>query len=478
VQIVEVTPIDPLRLREHIGDERANAFGALVSAAREELGDRTVWNVNSTATGGGVAEMLAQLVAYGLGAGVDTRWAVIEGDPEFFAVTKRIHNRLHGQVGDGGPLDDAERAAYQATTDRAAGELVEQLRPNDIVILHDPQTAGLVAPVLDAGAHVIWRCHVGVDHPNDRTEEAWAFLRPYLERAEHFVFSRPAHVPAWLADGPVSIVAPAIDPFAPKNAPIDDESVTAVLHTIGVIGGQAPSGRPIYLLSDGTQGLVQRRAEIVHDGPLPTDQDRYVVQVSRWDKLKDMSGVLRGFADHVVGHEGIDNGGGMTRLLLVGPSVAGVSDDPEGQQVLDECVEIYNGLPDEARERILLVSLPMDDVNENAGMVNAIQRRACIVVQKSLAEGFGLTVSEAMWKGRPVVASAVGGIQDQIVDHVTGILLHDPTDLAEFGKELREMLADPEGAKQCGKAARERVRERFLPDRQLTDWAEVLASVL
>jgi trehalose synthase len=191
-----------------------------------------------------------------------------------------------------------------------------------------------------------------------------------------------------------------------------------------------------------------------------------------------MSGVLRGFAEHVVGHDGIDNGGGKTRLLLVGPSVAGVSDDPEGQEVLDECISIYRGLPDEARERILLVSLPMDDVDENAAMVNAIQRRACVVVQKSLAEGFGLTVAEAMWKARPVIASAVGGIQDQIVDGVSGVLLRDPTDRAAFGQELREMLKEPEGAKRCGKAARERVRERFLPDRQLTDWAQVIASAL
>jgi trehalose synthase len=478
VQIVPVNPVDPLRLREHIGDERADAFEALIAAARDELGERTVWNVNSTASGGGVAEMLAQLVAYGLGAGVDTRWAVIEGDKDFFAVTKRIHNRLHGQVGDGGPLGDAERAAYESTTGRAATELVAHLRPDDVVILHDPQTAGLVGAVLDAGAHAIWRCHVGVDTPNERTDEAWAFLRPYLERAERFVFSRKAHVPSWLADGPVTIVAPAIDPFSTKNAPMDDDTVIAVLHTIGVLGGPEPSARPVYTHSDGKQAEVQRQADIVHDGPLPTDEDRYVVQVSRWDTLKDMSGVLRGFAEHVVGHAGIDNGGGTTRLLLVGPSVAGVSDDPEGQEVLDECIAIYRGLPDEARARILLVSLPMDDVDENAAMVNAIQRRACVVVQKSLAEGFGLTVSEAMWKARPVIASAVGGIQDQLVDGETGVLLHDPTDLAAFGRELREMLKDPEGAQRCGKAARERVRERFLPDRQLTDWAGVLGSVL
>jgi trehalose synthase len=474
VHEVPVTPVDPLRLREHIGDERADALERLCREARDRFAGRTVWNVNSTATGGGVAEMLAQLVAYGLGAGVDTRWAVIDGDAAFFAITKRIHNRLHGGAGDKSPLGEVERTAYEETTERAAGELRARVRKNDVMILHDPQTAGLIAPMKEAGARTVWRCHVGSDTSNEHTEEAWAFLRPYVEHADHLVFSRPQHVPDWVDKERVTIVAPAIDPFSTKNQPMDDDTVLAILVRAGIIDADPPAARPVYTRGNGSEAEVGRRAEMIHDGSFPTVDDRFVVQVSRWDRLKDMSGVLRGFAEHVVGEPGIDNGGGTTRLLLVGPSVAGVSDDPEGLEVLDECIELYRSLPDETRARILLISLPMTDVDENAAMVNAIQRRASIVVQKSLAEGFGLTVAEAMWKARPVIGSAVGGIRDQLIDGETGVLLPDPTDLAAFGAAVTRLLKDPDAATQCGKAAQERVRENFLPDRQLTDWAHVL----
>jgi trehalose synthase len=145
--------------------------------------------------------------------------------------------------------------------------------------------------------------------------------------------------------------------------------------------------------------------------------------------------------------------------------------------VLEECKQLFQSLPQEARERINLATLPMVDVEENAAMVNAVQRHAAVVVQKSLAEGFGLTVAEAMWKARPIVASAIGGIQDQVVDGENGALLADPTDLAAFGAAVRLLLADPKGAERCGRAARERVRERFLPDRQLIEWAGVLTAV-
>jgi trehalose synthase len=163
--------------------------------------------------------------------------------------------------------------------------------------------------------------------------------------------------------------------------------------------------------------------------------------------------------------------------MLVGPSVEGVTDDPEGLEVWNECNELYASLPEDARHRINLVTLPMDDVEENAAIVNAVQRHAAIVVQKSLKEGFGLTVAEAMWKARPIVASAVGGIQDQVLDGQHGALLKDPTDLSAFGDALRALLADPPGATRCGEAARERVRELFLPDRQLIDWVGVLDAV-
>ncbi len=195
-----------------------------------------------------------------------------------------------------------------------------------------------------------------------------------------------------------------------------------------------------------------------------------VLQVSRWDRLKDMAGVMRGFAEHVAGK-------GDANLTLVGPRVAGVADDPEGGEVLAECIDAWQVLPTKVRRRIQLVCLPMDDVDENAAIVNAVQRHASIITQKSLAEGFGLTVAEGMWKGRPLVGSAVGGIRDQVTDEC-GILLEDPSDLDTFGRGLVRLLNDPEEAARLGANARERVQENFVGDRHLLEYAQLFEKVL
>ena len=180
MQIVDVGAISPDRLTPAIGPERHAAFASAAAELAQRLRGRKVWNVSSTATGGGVAEMLEMLVAYGIGAGVQTGWLVVDGDPEFFATTKRIHNRLHGSPGDGGELGSAQRNHYQSVLEHNLPEMLEVIRPGDVVILHDPQTAGLTHSLVDYGAHVIWRCHVGSDISNNQTDQAWSFLRPYL----------------------------------------------------------------------------------------------------------------------------------------------------------------------------------------------------------------------------------------------------------------------------------------------------------
>ena len=192
-----------------------------------------------------------------------------------------------------------------------------------------------------------------------------------------------------------------------------------------------------------------------------------MVQVSRWDALKDPIGVIRGFAQHVA--PVVPD----AHLVYAGPAVESVTDDPEGGQVLSQAIAEYEAMPDEVAERVHLVALPMADVEENAAIVNALQRRADVVVQKSLAEGFGLTVAEAMWKARPVVASRIGGIQDQIVDGETGMLLDDPLDLAAYGAAVRSLLDDPARAEAMGREAKERVRRRFLGTRTLIQSIEL-----
>jgi trehalose synthase len=460
--VFEVTVPVPARdrLGAALGDAQHRALDLLAERARAGLSGRTVWNVNSTATGGGVAEMLRGLVGHAVAAGIDTRWLVVEGAGPFFAVTKRIHNGLHASAGDGGDLGDAERRIYEATLSPEAEGLRGRLRPGDVVVLHDPQTAGLAEVVRACGAVAVWRCHVGTETRDRWTERAWSFLRPYVRAAAASVFSRAEYVPEYLHDdGAVTVVIPpAIDPISVKNTALDPARVSDILVAAGLLDGPP-----------GTGSGVRRPASLCRDGgPFPREVP-LVVQVSRWDRLKDMAGVLDAFVRGVV--EGTP--GSEAHLLLAGPSVAGVTDDPEGVRTLAEVTAAWQALPDRVRRRVGLGSLDMSDVDENALVVNALQRHATVVTQKSLQEGFGLTVAEAMWKSRPVVAAAVGGIQDQIHDGVSGRLV-DPEDRPGFAAAIVELLADPEAGRRLGSAAHERVRERFLPDRQLAQWLDLV----
>jgi trehalose synthase len=472
LQNVPVPSRPPAALQAVIGPERYKNFMDGAARFRDRLGGRTIWNVNSTAVGGGVAEMLAALLVYLKDLGVAAQWQVIGGDPDFFAITKRLHNELHGVLGPG-ELGDAEARHYAEVEAANAAELLDLAQPGDLALLHDPQTAGLAEPLIRAGLHVVWRCHVGVDWENDATRAGWAFLRPHLRAVQGLVFSRPAYVPSWVPADRAWIIPPSIDPFSAKNQELKPGAVGSILATIGVLDptaalpAQAPPGH--FVRADGTTGEVVSPAEVVGDGR-PGPDDALVVQISRWDRLKDMGGVMRGFAEHVAP-------GGPGFLALVGPSVANVADDPEGAVVYAECVQEWRALPAATRARVLLVTLPLDDVDENAAMVNAIQRHATVITQKSLAEGFGLTVAEGMWKGRPVVGSAVGGIRDQIAPG-TGVLLPDARDLGTFGMEIRALLDQPEVADRMGAAAHAFIRGNYLGDIHLLRYAQLFGSLL
>jgi trehalose synthase len=234
----------------------------------------------------------------------------------------------------------------------------------------------------------------------------------------------------------------------------------------------AAPGPTSFVRADGSPARVDRCADVLGLGPVPSDDVPLVVQVSRWDELKDPIGVMHGFALLVEMGDAPD-----AHLLLAGPNVRAVADDPDGARVFGEVTAAFRALPHHVRRAVHLASLPTDDVDENAAIVNAVQRHAAIIVQKSLREGFGLTVTEAMWKGRPIVASAVGGIRDQIVHGVHGLLLDDPTDLAGFAGALRRILVDPALARSLGDAARTRAREQFLGLRSLLEYAALVERV-
>jgi trehalose synthase len=322
--------------------------------------------------------------------------------------------------------------------------LLDVVRPGDVVLLHDPQTAGLAQALRDRGALVVWRCHVGLDERNEWTAEAWDFLRPLVEAAHACIFSRAEFAPDWIDAQWLRIIPPSLDPFSPKN---------------------------VDLLPDEVETLVHREGLVVEGGPL-SEAPRAVLQVSRWDRLKDMAGVLDAFAEHLADLPP------DVHLVLAGPETDGVADDPEAAEVLAECRDRWRSLPVAARERSHLVSVPMADLDDNARIVNALQRWSTVVVQKSLAEGFGLTVTEPMWKARPVVASAVGGIREQVEHGVSGLLLDDPRDGAGLVACLATLLADAERCGEMGRAAHLRVRDHYLADRHLIQYVELFAELI
>jgi trehalose synthase len=436
--------------------------------AKERFAGRAIWNISSTARGGGVAEMLRCLLPYARDAGVDVRWVVLREGPEFFAITKRLHNQLHGDPGDGGPLDEQARALYESVLRANSDALGPQMQSGDVVYLHDPQTAGMVPALRERGLKVVWRCHIGVDRPNEIVRGAWDFLRPYVEQASAYVFSRPDYVWDGLDTDKVWCMPPVIDPFSPKNQDFTPETTSSILKAIE-LSPDGLEGAPVFERTDGTPGRVERKASALQEERVP-EGAKLVAQVSRWDRLKDPHGLLTMLAEHL--------GDPDLHLVLAGPDAGSVADDPEGATVYGDVAETWRRLDPEHRRRAHLVSLPMQDIEENGAMVNAIQRRADVVLQKSIAEGFGLTVAEAMWKQRPVVGSRVGGIQDQIVEGETGLLIDDPHDLAACAEAIESILANPAGAQAMGEAGRQRVIDRYLAIHRLREYVELLSALI
>ncbi len=465
---VPITPFPLERFEAVLDPHDLRRFAQSMERATECFAGRTLWCVNSTAKGGGVAEILGSTLGYLAGAGIDVRWLVIEGDDDFFTVTKRIHNRLHGHKGDGGELGPDELRTFEEGLAPDARALGEALGGRDLAILHDPQPAGLIPAAKRTGAGVVWRCHVGTDEPDDVARTAWDFLRPCVREADAWVFSRRAYAWEGLEGKPLEVIAPCIDAFSPKNQALDEDVVGAILEAAGILS-EGSGSSPEFTRQDGSPATVSRTATMIEDRPL-SRPDRLVVQVSRWDRLKDPLGVMAGFAQHVPERTG-------AHLVLAGPRLAEVPDDPEEDEVLRELVQARDSLPETARVRVHLASLPMEDDEENSAIVNALQRRADVVVQKSLAEGFGLTVAEAMWKERPVVASRVGGIQDQIEHGRSGLMVDDPEDLEAFGRAVTELLDDRERAEGMGRAAHQRVCDEFLLDRTVRQYVDLVASL-
>src|ERR1044072_477236 len=465
-KFVQIPPHRLDRFKPLLGDDYGRVEAA-AAHARDLFAGRAIWHVSSTLRGGGVAEMLRSMLPYAGGAGSDPRCVVLRERAEFFELTKRLHNNLHGNPGDDGPLGAEERDLYEETLATSARHLSPLMQAGDIVFLHDPQTAGLAAAAKAAGARVVWRCHIGADRPDEIARRAWGFLAPYVRVADAYVFSRREYVWEVLDRDRAWTMAPSIDPFSPKNQELDSATVEESAGVIG-LGPRSPKIVPPSPRADGTPGRVERHAEILQEARLP-ERAVVVAQISRWDRLKDHRGLLDCFRLHL--------GGEDLHLVLAGPATAAVADDPEGASVWREIVTAWGELEVEIRGRVHLVSLPMAELDEKAAMVNSLPARADVVVQKSLVEGFGLTVAEAMWKRRPVIGTRGGGIQDQILDRVSGILADHATHPPAIARAILSLTGERQSATEMGEAAHRRVFDRFLVANRLAEYADVLAGL-
>ena len=465
----ELPSLDPTRFEDVLDCSRWSEFDAVLCRGSALLDGRTLFHVNSTMTGGGVAELLGSVLGYLLGAGIRSRWLVLEGDEDFFVVTKRIHHLLHGKEGDKGDIGPAEAEIYRSALTRELAPLADQIKSGDVVVLHDPQAVGLAPQLREMGASVIWNCHVGADAANEQTRRGWEFLLPAASDADAQVFSRTQYIWDGLDPTRVAIIPPCIDAFSPKNQAMEPSQVEGVLAAAGLLRRSWNDDDAVFTRVDGSLGRVGHAALMIEEAPLPRDAP-LVTQVSRWDPLKDHAGVAKSFAQAVPLELG-------AHLVLAGPSPESVADDPEGLATFEELQECVASLPEPARARVHLACLPMDDIEENAAIVNALQRRSDVVVQKSLAEGFGLTVAEAMWKSRATVASAIGGIQDQIHDGMTGVLVEDPKDLDACGKAVSDLLRDRKASDALGQAAHASVLNNFLAPRYLGRYLDLIEMV-
>ena len=437
-----------------------------------------IFVVNSTEHGGGVAEMLPSQLGLMRDLGIDAQWVVIEPkELAFFDLTKRLHNAIHG--GRPPEVTAEERALYNRVSQDAANALLPHVAPHDVLIIHDPQPAGMGALLKDKlGMKAIWRCHIGHDEVTPATNDSWDFLRPYVGKYDRTVFSVPEYVPEFLKDRAV-VIPPAIDPLSHKNRELSVHHLVNMLASAALLPStqptlEAPFPTPVKrLASDGSfvpaitagdVGLVSR----------PT-----ITQISRWDRLKGWAPLLDAFValkqeslSHLNARERRRRE--LLRLVLAGPDPAAIADDPEGKAVLDELSGKWMELPANLQQDVALLSLPMDSRKRNALAVNAIQRCSSIVVQNSLREGFGLTVTEAMNKACCVVGSRATGIRSQIEDGVHGRLVDDPENVDELASVLGDMIARPMERNLLGRNARRRVGENYLTPSQLRLWLRLL----
>ncbi len=457
---------------------------AKAHALADRLNGSRIWMLSSTSTGGGVAATLPHTCGKLRELGLDVRWLVLEPDDDtFFPLTKRLHHLLHGR---GSPEGFA--ASAQATFARVSGEgaraLKEHLEVGDVVVVHDPQPCGIAALLPEPlRRRLVWRCHIGVPFKNEGTEAAWTFLRPWLEPYARMVFTSARYVPAAYKDL-TTAMQPTIDPLSHKNRPLSPYKLLGILRASGLAPGDVPDWARFEAQSE--QYVGGRFAPVPIDALLSAP---IVLHVSRFDPLKGFECSLAAF-DAVVA-TGAERARRLRassarafdelsrcRLVLAGPDPSGVSDDPEATAVLADLCRRRDALPPATAERVHIVRLPMTRAKQNALMVNALQRIASVIVQPSIQEGFGLTVTEALYKAVPVVGTNVGGIAQQIRADVDGKIIDRADDVDAFAAAVTETLVLVKEAERMARSGRRRVRDHFLLLREVIHWVDLIAALV
>ncbi len=468
------------------------AYGALTFMVKQfqedvdeyvnTLKDTTIWMVNSTAIGGGVAEMLPSQMRILRELGLKIEWLVIEADDQhFFEVTKNIHNAIHGSGA--GQFTEEDKEVYERVNEENLDKALSFIKDGDIVVIHDPQPMPLGAHIRKhRDVRLVWRCHIGLNEENDTTRSVWDFLSNYTDSYDHFVFSLIEYVPEVLSDRSI-IITPAIDPLSHKNRMLQIHKCIGILHQSGVINDRDPILYPFYehgvrrVMPDGSFN------EVNHHSKLDLVYRPVVTQISRWDRLKGFKELMDAFIHMKRENENRDPDTlayrriQKSRLVLAGPDPKYVSDDPEGMEVLEELTREYKSIPAALQDDIAILLLPLDNPKENALIVNALQFSSSIVVQNSIQEGFGLTATEAMWKKTPVLVSGAAGLVHQVIDNQTGKVNHDPSDIVSLSESLDLMLNNPKERDKWAFNGQVRVIENFTLFTQLKDWLELLARL-
>ena len=489
IRIVEPDQQKPIHLDHYAVDAHfadvVHELRAEAALLRPRLEGRRVWMINSTDKGGGVAEMLPRMLALMTDLGIDVRWAVIGSDEQaFFRLTKRLHNLVHGEVSAGVDLGPDDARLFEAVNRQNFDAFRPMLGPKDVVVVHDPQPLPL-GDMLAAEAKVptIWRCHIGLDERNEATSAAWRFMRPYLARYEHAAFSAPEYIPSFLA-GRASILHPAIDPLSHKNRELSVHKMIGILCNGGL---QVPYSTVPTADFEHQVRRLDSDGSLGQPGELGLLFRPIILQVSRWDRLKGWMPLLEAFVrlkaalrDGRTASLSERNRSRLAhaRLILAGPDPRSIQDDPEGVAVFREITEAYRVLDPALQEDVAVLSLPMESRKDNGLIVNALQRCASIVVQNSLREGFGLTVTEAMHKQLAVVGTQACGIRQQIRHGVDGELVRDAEDPDEIAQVLIDLVADPARRFEYGRVARRRVHDQFLVFRQIASWVQIVSKVL